>query len=264
MTEPHFVSGVIPSPHDPRDYNAEAMYVAMGVSEGEYPKTLDLRDDLPKIRNQGSRGTCAAFTASTIKEWQEHTDSGYEGKMSPEFVYFYRVNKPDAGMYSRDVMKILSERGCCTEHELPYQRKKDTVPDSIPEDLAASAMNNCIAEYAAVHTIEGLKTALYQNGPCYIAFPVYDERPEFWRRSSPDVQLSGGHAVTIVGYDAEGFIIRNSWGTGFGTDGYVIYPYSDFGMHWEIWTSIDSRGSPKPPPEPEPEDKCNCGKCVVQ
>jgi len=31
----------------------------------------------------------------------------------------------------------------------------------------------------------------------------------------------GGHAVTIVGYDAVGFIIKNSWGSGWGTGGYA-------------------------------------------
>lgn len=265
MPVPQFVSGVIPSPHDPRDYIAESIYHDIGVEEGGYPDTLDLRDDLPAVRNQGTRGTCAAFAAAAIKEWQEHTDSGYTGKMSPEFVYFYRSNKPDAGMFSRDVMKILTERGCCTEGELPYQKTETTVPAVIPADIDVSAVNYCIKEYAAVKTIEGLKTSLYQNGPCYIAFPVYDVRPQFWRKSSPDTQAIGGHAVTVVGYTTDGFIIRNSWGTTFGDAGYVIYPYADFGMHWEIWSSIDSRGSPKPPPEPTPPTPgCDCSKCVVQ
>jgi C1A family cysteine protease len=221
---------------------------------------------MPAVRNQGSRGTCAAHAAAAIKEWQEHTDSGYDGKMSPEFVYFYRENKPNAGMFSRDVMKILAGRGCCTESEFPYQKSESTVPVAVPADIEASAKNNTIKEYATVATIEGVKTALYQNGPCYIAFSVYDVRPQFWRKSAPDVQMKGGHAVVIVGYTSEGFILRNSWGTSFGEGGYVIYPYSDFGMHREIWSTIDSRGSPKPPPEPEPEPSpgCDCSKCVLQ
>ncbi len=32
----------------------------------------------------------------------------------------------------------------------------------------------------------------------------------------------GGHAVTIVGYTSEGFIIKNSWGRGWGMEGYGI------------------------------------------
>lgn len=35
----------------------------------------------------------------------------------------------------------------------------------------------------------------------------------------------GGHAVTIVGYTPEGFIIKNSWGTKWGMNGYAIVGY---------------------------------------
>jgi hypothetical protein len=41
--------------------------------------------------------------------------------------------------------------------------------------------------------------------------------------SKPDkLDDYGGHAVTIVGYTSEGFIIKNSWGRGWGMDGYGI------------------------------------------
>lgn len=35
-----------------------------------------------------------------------------------------------------------------------------------------------------------------------------------------NLQLNGGHAVTIVGYDEDGFIIKNSWGENWGDKGY--------------------------------------------
>ncbi len=242
-----FVSGVEKDPFDPHDYSAGAIYAAMGATS--YPATLDLRGNLPAIRNQGSRGTCVAQTGAAIKEYQENIDSGYEGHFSPEYLYFYRENKPGVGMYSRDLMKILAERGCCTEGMLRYQSKEANAPVDIPDAIDAEAAHYKIAEYARVNTVDELKIALYQNGVCYISFPTYDVRPEFWRKKTPDSELKGGHAVAVVGYNKVGFILRNSWGTGFGDDGYVIYPYSDFGQHWDIWTSIDSKGSPKPPPE---------------
>lgn len=40
------------------------------------------------------------------------------------------------------------------------------------------------------------------------------------RRAHSAQDAYGGHAVTIVGYDDIGFIVKNSWGTGWGTDGY--------------------------------------------
>ena len=61
---------VIPSPDDDRDWIAEARLAA---ADGQltFPKTLDLRNGLPKPRNQGSRGTCVGFSGAGIKEWQE-------------------------------------------------------------------------------------------------------------------------------------------------------------------------------------------------
>lgn len=246
MEHEHEPVGVFKDLPDDRDHSAENIYLAIGVSKGEYPPTLDLRDKMPAIRSQGSRNTCAAFTAAAIKEWQERTDSGFNGYMSPEFIYFYRPNKPDQGMFSRDVMDILLKKGCCSEDALIYSASDSGAPTEIPQKLIDDALGFKIKEYARIDTLEGLKTALYQNGPLYISFPVYDVRPQFWRKSADDVALEGGHAVVVVGYTSEGFIIRNSWGVNFGDRGYVIYPYSDFGAHWDIWTTIDSRGSPKP------------------
>jgi C1A family cysteine protease len=39
----------------------------------------------------------------------------------------------------------------------------------------------------------------------------------------PGSGLGGGHAAAVVGYTAAGnFIIRNSWGTGWGRDGFAF------------------------------------------
>jgi hypothetical protein len=46
------------------------------------------------------------------------------------------------------------------------------------------------------------------------------------RKSEPDQpDHYGGHAVTVVGYLPEGFIIKNSWGRGWGMDGYAIVSF---------------------------------------
>jgi hypothetical protein len=44
-----------------------------------------------------------------------------------------------------------------------------------------------------------------------------------WRFSSR--QKEAGHAVTIVGYNENGFIIKNSWGKGWGNNGYATVSY---------------------------------------
>ena len=51
--------------------------------------------------------------------------------------------------------------------------------------------------------------------------------PVICRRGRAD----SGHAIALVGYTRDGFIIQNSWGSGWGTDGFALLPYEDWLMH---------------------------------
>lgn len=144
-------------------------------------------------------------------------------------------------------MRILHKRGICTEREFP----KDSREPCSNKRTLENAYKNRIYEYARVHTIQGLKLALKNSGPCYISFPMYNTSKHFWIQQHESEKPSG-HAVAVVGYNLDGFILRNSWGKHWGDDGYTDYPYADFGIHHEIWTCVDRRGSPKLPPAPPP------------
>lgn len=41
----------------------------------------------------------------------------------------------------------------------------------------------------------------------------------------PDLKIDGGHAVVIVGYGKDGFLIKNSWGADWGDNGYAWVSY---------------------------------------
>ena len=48
----------------------------------------------------------------------------------------------------------------------------------------------------------------------------------------------GGHAVAIVGYAEQGFIIQNSWGPGWGAGGFALLPYEDYMLHaTDVWVA---------------------------
>ena len=217
------------SPVDERDFVAETIHSA----EGELPSTLDLREDLQPIRNQGVQGTCAAQTSACMKEWQEKQDFGFDEHMSPQFIYNNRKNQDSAGMYSRDVMKILNKIGSVSETSYPYNTF-----DTISDELKEQGRKHVIKGYAAVSTIEGTMRALVKNGPCYLAVPVYNYGGRMWKPLQGEQRI-GGHAMTIVGYDEFGFIVRNSWGERWEDGGYTRFPYLDWGLHWEVWTAID-------------------------
>lgn len=65
-----------------------------------------------------------------------------------------------------------------------------------------------------------IRDALDEKVPAYFD-DVYRIDPE----TGDSISNYGGHVVTVVGYDAEGFIIKNSWGTDWGQNGYGRVSY---------------------------------------
>jgi C1A family cysteine protease len=210
--------------------------------------TCDYRDQLLPVRNQGTQGTCYAQSAACVKEWQERKHSSDSSYFSPQFIYNHRnywnndkqdgddINE-DYGMQGRDVMKILTKYGVCKEDIYPYgtlERMND-----IDTNIIELAKKNVIKKYAKINTIEGLKKALIENGPCLIALPVYNYSQQMWIKDHDDSIFLGGHAMCVVGYNMNSFIIRNSWGENWGDNGYTYYKFDDWGCHWECWTTID-------------------------
>ena len=248
--------GAIESPIDDLDYIFETMVKSAGV-DNKLPKKIDYRDVLKNAMNQGSQNTCAAFAAIACKEWQELAEIKTRINFSTQYIYNNRPNYPNEGMYGRDVMDILLKKGCCRERFYRYGNF-NTISDTVNQD----ASNFKISSYARVNTLDGLKNALHMNGPCYIAFPIYNTKLEFWKPENNEEQ-TGGHAVCIVGYDDDKkhFIIRNSWGYLWGDKGHTYFPYLDFGIQWEIWSMIDNTTV-----KPEPEildDTTLCEGCIL-
>lgn len=223
--------------------------------------TLDLRNELNPVRNQGNQGTCYAQSAACMKEWQEKRDYNLNQYLSPQFFYNNRSNlydnneNNDDGMFGRDVMKLLKNIGICYEKNYPYGLIEDK--NKIDEQLYEEASKHKIKAYARIDKIEDLKESLVKNGPCLIAFPTYSSDDEFWKPIYENQEMIGGHAVTVVGYLDDCFIIRNSWGRYWGDNGYCYYKFKDWGAHWEIWTTIDEKTYEEIEPSPEPEIEPN-------
>lgn len=226
-----FLCTATASPVDNRDWIFDNKDVS-------FPKKVDLRPKLTYVRNQGKYGSCYAFAACCAKEYQERLDYNFRGYFSPKFFYGLRENSSREGMHGRDVMKILKSKGVCSENSCPYYNVDESYDYSLHYK---EARTNIIKSYAQIKELDCLCNAIHKNGVCLITFPVYKKDNDFWNKSSKDDKLQGGHAVAAVGYDLEKqhFIIRNSWGSGFGDKGYCYYKFEDWGKHWEIWTVVD-------------------------
>jgi C1A family cysteine protease len=231
-----FCCDIIPSSIDIRDWSADSIF----SSKITIPSKFDFREILLPVRNQGTINASGACVGATIKEWQEFYNIGFYGYMSPTFLYNNRTNQDGTYMSGREIMKILKNHGSC--REMLYS--KDNIQDiqDISPEVYKEANNFRIKAYARVYTVNTLKTALLKNGPCFISFPVFNESKNLWKAKTGERQ-KGGTAMTVVGYNEKGFILRNSWGVKWGKNGYCTYPYEDWGSHFEIWTTIDDTSS---------------------
>jgi C1A family cysteine protease len=86
-----------------------------------------------------------------------------------------------------------------------------------------------------VQDLNQMKGCLASGYPFVFGFTVYksfedDAVAQSGHAPMPAAgeQVLGGHAVSAVGYDdaQQWFICRNSWGTGWGMQGYFTLPYA--------------------------------------
>ena len=184
----------------------------------DLPEEYSYVDFMSKILDQGQDPICVACSVSAYVNWKKNMETGAKDdhfvNISQLKNFFYAAGGGPDGMTFKDALRYLRHNG--------IQTKEGNVK---------------IREYALANSIVALKHALIMNGPCLGALPVYDMyRPEFWRKTGNN--FYGGHAISIVGWTKTGFIVRNSWGKGFGNKGYVEIPYGEFKTFYECWTII--------------------------
>ena len=201
------ILGCIPSTMDGSEKN-------FGVSEEiTLPESYSYVDVLPSVLNQGQDQICVPCTISSYLNWKKNLKDGTskDNDISLFEIYRSRTNYGE-GMTYKDALKYLRKNG-----------------------VKSNAGRLYISQYGRVMSELLLKYAIIMNGPCFGALPVYSDRDCFWRKGYGD-NLQGYHAIALVGYNKEGFVVRNSWGKSFGDNGYVTIPYNEFNELIEIWT----------------------------
>ena len=220
---------VVPSPRDDRDMNADLLF------DDDYffkcPKTLDWTNHLHPVRNQGVQGTSLTQVGACMLEWKSRKMNKEAIKMSPQFIFNHRKDKSTQLMCGRELMKIITELGTCSEKTCPYG-------SMMCNSIVDTDRQYKVKGYARIRTMDTLKKALNIVGPCLITFPVFNHTASMWKQHREEENL-GGHALAVIGYNKDGFILRNSWGKYWEMKGHCIYPYSDWGYHEEIWCNAD-------------------------
>lgn len=179
------------------------------------PKQFSYKKYLPEVLDQGSNPICVPCSLSAYINWDINLKDGSEKDNKIKLFDIFNSRGHDGeGMTFKEALKYLQKEGVKT-----------------------SKGNYLINRYAKVNSSLALKYALILNGPCVGSLPVYNSTiTNFWDKERGNFE--GLHAVCIVGYNDEGFIIRNSWGDCYGEDGYAFINNNDANKFTEIWTIV--------------------------
>jgi C1A family cysteine protease len=250
---------------------AKAIGVASKKAAPKLPGAVDLRAWCPPVEDQKSLGSCTANAGVGLLEYYERRASGIHVDASRLFLYKATRNllhwTGDTGAFLRTTMGAMVLFGVCPEEYWPYVvGDYDLEPPAFCYSFARSytSIRYYRLDPPGVSTgtlLARIKLLLGHGLPSMFGFTVY--------RSIYDVgadgaipfpttgeAILGGHAIVAVGYDDKrtiknknakkatkgAFLIRNSWGTGWGDGGYgwLPYAYVEEGLAVDWWSLIRS------------------------
>ncbi|NDV58125.1 C1 family peptidase [Bacteroides sp. 519] len=201
--------------------------------------SIDLRSGFTAIKDQGSQGACSAFAMVGIYEYILKTNKASDPDLSEAFVYYNARKKNekqhlDEGSNFYDSIASLMIEGVCTEKKFPYL--KEVFNQEPPVEAYEDGATRLVKKAMNVNVnLDDIRSALIEGYPVAISMKLYDsfsaDTTGFVFRPTEEEIASGtygNHAMIICGFSDEKkvFIIRNSWGTSFGENGYCYCPYS--------------------------------------
>jgi C1A family cysteine protease len=236
------VLNVVPSQKTEHDWQFEhADAAGLLAAAGAAPKAKDLREAWWKIGDQGSTGSCVGWaTADSLLRWHfvksgriKNTEAVSKrfiwmaSKETDEFESAPTTFIENAGTSLKSALDVARKFGAVKENVLPFG---GGLYPGAPETFYALASQMKIQSYFNLSfnrggSIDSWRRWLANNGPMLTRLDV----DRTWDDASAnggnmDVYQPktrrGGHAVSIVGYTADRFIVRNSWGTTWGDKGF--------------------------------------------
>ena len=235
------------------------------------PTSVDLRQWCSPVEDQGRLGSCTAHAGVGIIEYYERKSFGRHIDASRLFLYKVTRNlmkmRGDTGAYLRSTIGAMVLFGVPPEEYWSYTDSLQDFDKEPPAFCYSFAQNYKTIKYyrhdppsaAPEAILTRIKTYLVAGHPAMFGFTVYssiEQASDSGQIPFPSLRdrIEGGHAVVAVGYDDRlkirnrfggdgttgALLIRNSWGKGWGEDGYGWLPYEYIlrGLAEDFWSVL--------------------------
>lgn len=199
------------------------------------PASASVESLMPPIYDQGDIGSCTANAgaAALDAKWkQQHGSFSFPSRLDLyQNSLKHDGNFPkDFGSYTSTVVWVLINKGVAQESKWKYV----TNNLGINPPRTARAPWKTLKAYDVDNTDGGvsIKRAIVAKLPVMFGAYVYQQIFNVTKANpviaNPSGRPVGGHEMLIVGYDdsKQQYRIRNSWGTGWGDNGYSFISYS--------------------------------------
>lgn len=223
------------------------------------PNKYDLRERLrvSDIRNQGNNGTCWSFAAlSAIESVLLPEESLQFAVDHMTLMNGFNLTQQDGGEYTMGMAYLASWKGPVLGAEDPYG-------DGKTDESLKAVKHVQEMQVIAAKDYEKIKEAVFRYGgvqtSIYSSLTSSKSKSQYYNPETSAYCYIGtekpNHDVVIVGWDdnyskenfsvnLEGdgaFICQNSWGSGFGEQGffYISYYDTNIGTHNVVYTRIE-------------------------
>ena len=213
----------------------ESFYAPLAVPSAFDWRNISGNNFVTPIRNQGSCGSCWAFAATAALESKALITFNWPGtnlNLSEQIVLSCSGAGSCDGGSPTTASNFIKNTGTNLETCYPYTAQNGN---------CSSACSNW---QSSTYKIDGwsyvstgspvastLKNAIYTSGPVMAVFDVYTDFFSYHSGiySYVSGEYEGGHAILIVGWNDSdsAFIVKNSWGSGWGESGFFRIAYSE-------------------------------------